>query len=68
MSNPITLKINGKERRITVRPADTLLYALRLRLGLTGSKPRLLKWRLRRLHGINRWRTDEILFDACSRR
>ncbi|WP_159888126.1 (2Fe-2S)-binding protein [Paenibacillus puerhi] len=39
MSNPITLKINGKERQITVRPADTLLNTLRLRLGLTGSKP-----------------------------
>lgn len=39
MSDPITLKVNGQERQITVRPADTLLYALRLRLGLTGSKP-----------------------------
>ncbi|RLL41785.1 (2Fe-2S)-binding protein [Oceanobacillus piezotolerans] len=39
MSNPITLNINGKKRQITVRPAATLLDTLRLRLGLTGSKP-----------------------------
>ncbi|MFF3507253.1 2Fe-2S iron-sulfur cluster-binding protein, partial [Bacillus velezensis] len=39
MSDPITLKVNGEERQITVRPADTLLFALRLRLGLTGAKP-----------------------------
>lgn len=32
MSDPITLKVNGQERQITVRPADTLLYALRLQL------------------------------------
>ena len=36
---PITLKVNGEERQVTVRPCDTLLYALREGLGLTGAKP-----------------------------
>ena len=39
MSNSVALKINGEERRVTFRPADILLFVLRVRLGLTGSKP-----------------------------
>lgn len=35
----IELGINGEKRRVQVRPADTLLFALRERLGLTGAKP-----------------------------
>ncbi|MEN6462910.1 MAG: (2Fe-2S)-binding protein [Syntrophomonas sp.] len=35
----VELKINGELRRVLVRPADTLLFALRERLGLTGAKP-----------------------------
>ncbi len=35
----IELKVNGETRKLTVRPADTLLFALRERLGLTGAKP-----------------------------
>jgi aerobic carbon-monoxide dehydrogenase small subunit len=35
----ITINVNGEERRLTVRPADTLLRALREKLGLTGAKP-----------------------------
>ncbi|HWP96641.1 MAG TPA: (2Fe-2S)-binding protein [Syntrophomonadaceae bacterium] len=35
----IELKVNGENRKALVRPADTLLYALRERLGLTGAKP-----------------------------
>ena len=35
----LVLKINGEDRQVTVRSADTLLYTLRGRLGLTGSKP-----------------------------
>ncbi len=35
----IILRVNGEEREVTVRPADTLLYALRQQLGLTGAKP-----------------------------
>ncbi|CAM3721871.1 (2Fe-2S)-binding protein [Mesobacillus zeae] len=31
--------VNSEEKTVTVRPADTLLYILRVRLGLTGSKP-----------------------------
>lgn len=34
----ITLKINGQFREVMVRPADTLLFCLRERLGLTGTK------------------------------
>jgi carbon-monoxide dehydrogenase small subunit len=34
----ITLRINGEERRVVLRPADTLLYVLRENLGLTGTK------------------------------
>lgn len=34
-----TLNVNGENRLVTVRSADTLLYALRGKLGLTGSKP-----------------------------
>jgi len=34
-----TLNVNGESRLVTVRSADTLLYALRGKLGLTGSKP-----------------------------
>jgi carbon-monoxide dehydrogenase small subunit len=35
----IELKVNGESRKALVRPADTLLFALRERLGLTGAKP-----------------------------
>lgn len=35
----IELMINNEKRRIYVRPADTLLHALREKLRLTGTKP-----------------------------
>lgn len=35
----LELKVNGEKRSVVVRPADTLLYALREQLGLTGAKP-----------------------------
>lgn len=35
----LLLDVNGEIRYVVVRPADTLLYALREGLGLTGSKP-----------------------------
>lgn len=35
----IELNINGEKRKALVRPSDTLLFALRERLGLTGAKP-----------------------------
>ncbi|WML48814.1 (2Fe-2S)-binding protein [Neobacillus sp. PS3-34] len=35
----LILKINGEERSVTVRSADTVLFILRGRLGMTGSKP-----------------------------
>lgn len=34
----LTLTVNGEERRVAVRPADTLLRVLREKLGLTGTK------------------------------
>lgn len=34
----IEIDVNGEKRSVTVRPADTLLYALREQLGLTGTK------------------------------
>ncbi|CAH2712995.1 Nicotinate dehydrogenase small FeS subunit [Neobacillus rhizosphaerae] len=38
-SHTIMLDINGDSRIVTVRSADTLLNALRGKLGLTGAKP-----------------------------
>lgn len=41
-NNPVmslVLLVNSEEKTLTFRPADTLLYALRVRLGLTGAKP-----------------------------
>lgn len=35
----ITLNVNGEERLVYVRHADTLLHVLREELGLTGAKP-----------------------------
>ncbi|RDU37976.1 (2Fe-2S)-binding protein [Neobacillus piezotolerans] len=35
----VRLSINSAAEIVTVRPADTLLYIIRGRLGLTGSKP-----------------------------
>jgi len=35
----IEIKVNGELRKALVRPADTLLFALRERLGVTGAKP-----------------------------
>ncbi|MGE5391993.1 MAG: (2Fe-2S)-binding protein [Deltaproteobacteria bacterium] len=35
----IELHVNGESRNAQVRPADTLLFVLRERLGLTGAKP-----------------------------
>ena len=34
----VTLRVNGEERPLAVRPMETLLEALRERLGLTGTK------------------------------
>lgn len=34
----IELNVNGEKRTVAVRPSDTLLYALREELGLTGAK------------------------------
>lgn len=39
MNYNITLHVNGEDRTATVRSSDTLLYTLRLKLGLTGAKP-----------------------------
>jgi carbon-monoxide dehydrogenase small subunit len=41
-SHIITMNINGENRSVTVRSADTLLYAIRDKLGLTGAKPSCL--------------------------
>lgn len=38
-SHTIILNINGEKQNILVRSADTLLYAIRGKLGLTGAKP-----------------------------
>ncbi len=35
----IILTVNGEERRVIVRPSETLLRVLREKLGLTGPKP-----------------------------
>ena len=35
----IELQVNGELRTVVIRPADTLLYALREQMGLTGAKP-----------------------------
>ncbi|KLU63597.1 nicotinate dehydrogenase small FeS subunit [Peptococcaceae bacterium CEB3] len=35
---PLELNVNGEKRTVVARPADTLLYALREHLGLTGTK------------------------------
>ena len=35
----VTIDVNGEERSVHVRPADTLLRALREKMGLTGAKP-----------------------------
>ena len=37
--NDITIHINGEERSLHVRNADTLLFVIREKLGLTGAKP-----------------------------
>jgi carbon-monoxide dehydrogenase small subunit len=39
IKNDLRLNINGEEKMVTIRAADTLLYVLREYLGLTGSKP-----------------------------
>ena len=38
-SQVISLNVNGEDHQIVVRSADTLLYALRGKIGLTGAKP-----------------------------
>ncbi|MED4205151.1 (2Fe-2S)-binding protein [Neobacillus mesonae] len=38
-SQTITLDVNGEIHTVTVRASDTLLFTLRGKLGLTGSKP-----------------------------
>ena len=41
MSEPVTLRVNGAERRIEADPATPLLGVLRGTLGLTGTPFRL---------------------------
>jgi len=38
-SHTIKLNVNEEVHHVTVRSADTLLFAIRAKLGLTGSKP-----------------------------
>lgn len=38
-THTIGLNVNGETHMVTVRAADTLLYAIRTKLGLTGAKP-----------------------------
>jgi carbon-monoxide dehydrogenase small subunit len=38
-TSTIDLHVNGERQLFSVRSADTLLYALRAKLGLTGAKP-----------------------------
>lgn len=38
-STVLTLNINGENKKVTVKPSDTLLHTLRQELGLTGAKP-----------------------------
>lgn len=38
----LLLVVNSEEQKVTVRPADILLDVLRMKLGLTGSKPACL--------------------------
>ena len=35
----ITININGENKKVVVKPSDTLLYTLRNELNLTGAKP-----------------------------
>jgi aerobic carbon-monoxide dehydrogenase small subunit len=35
----LNLSVNGEQKSVIVRPADTLLITLREQLGLTGAKP-----------------------------
>lgn len=35
----LTLQVNGQQRTVSARNADTLLYVIREKLGLTGAKP-----------------------------
>lgn len=35
----VTIEVNGDQRRLLIRPDETLLQVLRLRLGFTGAKP-----------------------------
>lgn len=35
----VNLRVNGERRRLSIRPADVLMYSLREGLGLTGAKP-----------------------------
>ncbi|NRD79292.1 (2Fe-2S)-binding protein [Bacillus sp. BRMEA1] len=39
MNYSITLHVNGEDHKLNVRAADTLLYTLHEKLGLTGAKP-----------------------------
>lgn len=39
MKNEVALHINGEDRSLHIRNADTLLFILREKLGLTGAKP-----------------------------
>ena len=34
----LSLRVNGETREVVVRPAETLLHVLRIKLGLTGTK------------------------------
>ncbi|TLS35384.1 (2Fe-2S)-binding protein [Pseudalkalibacillus caeni] len=35
----VSLHVNGEIKPVLIKPSDTLLYILRVKLGLTGSKP-----------------------------
>src|SRR5262249_50680481 len=63
----VTLEINGKSHTVDASPDMPLLWVLRDLLGMTGTKFRLRRRPLRRLHGPPGWHPQTILRDAGQR-
>ena len=61
MTHTIRLNVNGKEHPVEVSSRRLLVDCLRYDLGLTGTKGRMQRRRLRSLHGSHGWKAHQFL-------
>lgn len=63
----LTLKVNGRSHRLLVEPRWSLLFVLREKMGLSGTKVGCERGGMRGLYGLDQRRSALRLYDPCPR-